>query len=129
MSDPSSDQPLIIWALGAAQAAISAILAYVFISIRQTRTDAEHVAEGVRTELLRSTASSDAKLETMRREFADRMAEGREDRNALRLDIKEIMNRLSNVATREEIALDRAASADRIINALRDRGRASPGSD
>lgn len=86
---PVSDQPYIVWALGAALLAAGGFVKYLFGVIRSNREDSKAVAEAVRQELFRAQAQWDAKLEIMRVTAAERWQEGREDRKALQDQVQE----------------------------------------
>lgn len=89
MTDPPADQPYILWALGVAFVSVCSLVTYIFRAISKAGTDAERIATDVRAELLRAEIRADAKMTMMHEENKARYVEGREDRNAIRQEIRE----------------------------------------
>lgn len=123
MSEPTASDSYVLFALGAVQTAVIALVGYIFKSIRQSRLDAEKIAENVRAELLRADAKSVDAMQTMREEFNRRWNESRADRDVIRQENRQnhaenserferMLDRIANLPTRSDLLGWREARHD-----------------
>lgn len=115
MSEPAAtDQSVLMWAANIAIGILYALFGFTYYQIRQSKSEAVLIAEGVRSELLRAAAASERAVDVLREETNRRWEQAQRDRDTIRTDnrknheenaarVDRLIERMADLATRGEV--------------------------